>query len=117
MLAMLRVPLVVIGPPVSPVPEPTLVTVPVPVGVAQVPSPRQNVEDDAPVPPFKTPTGRLVLFIMLLLASKTAAEETGFPETRLGAFKPPPSVMLVVGAAVLLCRTSGTTPLIASDIE
>ena len=36
-------------------------TVPVPEGVAQVPSPRQNVEDDAPVPPFKTPTGTLVV--------------------------------------------------------
>jgi hypothetical protein len=32
---------------------------PVPEGIAHVPSPRQKVEDDAPVPLFKFATGRL----------------------------------------------------------
>jgi hypothetical protein len=36
-----------------------MVTPPPPEGVAQVPSPRQNVEDDADVPEFKFVTGRL----------------------------------------------------------
>lgn len=34
-------------------------TLPLPEGVAQVPSPRQNVEAEAEVPPFKLATGRL----------------------------------------------------------
>ena len=55
------VPVVVIVPPVSGAVATIWVTVPVPGGVAQVPSPRQYVEDDAPVPPFKTPTGTLVV--------------------------------------------------------
>ena len=37
----------------------TLVTVPAPAGVAHVPSPRQKVEDDAPVPLLRLVTGRL----------------------------------------------------------
>lgn len=39
--------------------NPTLVTVPEPDGDAQVPSPRQNVLDDALVPPFRLDTGKL----------------------------------------------------------
>lgn len=35
-----------------------MLTFPPPEGVAQVPSPRQNVLDDAPEPPFRFPTGR-----------------------------------------------------------
>ena len=59
------VPDVVIGPPlvVRPVvPPATLIEVTVPAlaaGVAQVPSPRQNVVDDALVPEFRLATGRL----------------------------------------------------------
>jgi hypothetical protein len=56
---MLIVPEVVIGPPVRPVPVATLVTVPVPVGAAHVPSPRQKVVEDAEVPEFRLVTGRL----------------------------------------------------------
>jgi hypothetical protein len=37
----------------------TLVTVPVPVGAAHVPSPRQKVVEDAEVPEFRLVTGRL----------------------------------------------------------
>jgi hypothetical protein len=37
----------------------TLVTVPEPAGVAHAPSPRQNVDAEAEVPPFKFVTGRL----------------------------------------------------------
>ena len=53
-----------IGPPlvVNPVVPPltsTLVTVPAPAGVAQEPSPRQNVDALAEVPEFKLVTGRL----------------------------------------------------------
>jgi hypothetical protein len=39
--------------------NPTLVTVPEPDGDAQVPSPRQNVLDDALVPPLRLATGKL----------------------------------------------------------
>ena len=58
------VPLVVIGEPETlirpPVKlAPALVTVPLPAGVAHVPSPRQNVDDDAPVPLFRCVTPRL----------------------------------------------------------
>jgi hypothetical protein len=38
--------------------SPTLVTVPAPEGVAHVPSPRQYVDDEAPVPEFRFPTGK-----------------------------------------------------------
>ena len=37
----------------------TAVTVPPPAGVDQVPSPRQKVDADAPVPLFRLVTGRL----------------------------------------------------------
>ena len=37
----------------------TLVTVPEPTGVAHAPSPRQNVDAEAEVPPFKFVTGKL----------------------------------------------------------
>lgn len=47
-----------------------------PEGVAQVPSPRQNVLDEAPVPLFRLPTGRLPV---TSVASDTA-EKLGFPE-------------------------------------
>jgi hypothetical protein len=54
------VPLVVMVPPVSPLLVATLVTVPEPDdGVAQVPSPRQNVVEDALVPPFRLLTDKL----------------------------------------------------------
>ena len=43
---------------VTPLPT-TLVTVPAPPGVTHVPSPRQNVEDDAPVPLFRLLVDRL----------------------------------------------------------
>jgi len=39
-------------------PAPTTVTVPVPAGAAHVPSPRQNVEEDAEVPEFRCVTAR-----------------------------------------------------------
>jgi hypothetical protein len=40
--------------------RPTLDTVPLPPeGIAQVPSPRQKVEAEAPCPPFRLLTGRL----------------------------------------------------------
>ena len=39
--------------------DPELLTLPPPAGAAHVPSPRQNVEDDAEVPLFRFPTGRL----------------------------------------------------------
>lgn len=45
-VSMAREPELVIGPPVSPVPLPTLVTVPPPPGVPHVLSPRRKVEDD-----------------------------------------------------------------------
>jgi len=38
---------------------PEVLTLPPPLGVAQVPSPRQNVEDEALVPPPRLATGRL----------------------------------------------------------
>lgn len=61
--AIVMVPVVVIGPPlvVRPVVPPltlTLVTVPVPEGVAHVPSPRQKVVADALTPEFKLVTGK-----------------------------------------------------------
>lgn len=57
------VPVPVIGPPelVRPVVPPdtsTLVTVPAPEGVDQMPSPRQNVDADADVPELRLVTGR-----------------------------------------------------------
>lgn len=53
------VPLVVMVPPPKGALAVMLVTVPVPGGVAQMPSPRQNVDEDASVPPFKCVTARL----------------------------------------------------------
>ena len=53
------VPVVVIVPPVIGDVVATLLTEPLPAGVAQIPSPRQNVELEASVPPFRLVTGRL----------------------------------------------------------
>jgi hypothetical protein len=55
---MLIVPEPVMGPPVSPVPVATEVTVPAPAGVVHVPSPRQKVLALAPVPLLRLVTGR-----------------------------------------------------------
>lgn len=56
--------IVVVPPPVTRAvevkePPPTTVTVPEPPGVAHVPSPRQNVEEEAEVPLLRLVTGRL----------------------------------------------------------
>ena len=55
---------------------PVVVTVPEPAGVAQVPSPRQKVVDDAEVPLFRLPTGRLPVTPPLPLAARLAAGTT-----------------------------------------
>ena len=52
------VPEPVIGPPANGVVVATEVTVPAPAGVAQVPSPRQKVVDDAAVPELRWLTAR-----------------------------------------------------------
>jgi hypothetical protein len=71
-----NVPAPVTGEPVTPktlapgTDSATLVTVPAPAGVAHVPSPRQNVEDEADVPLFKFVTGR---FPVTSLASLTVS--------------------------------------------
>ena len=59
-----RVPLVIIGDPLTEIKPPvkdcaTLVTVPAPAGVDHVPSPRQKVNADALVPELKFVTGKL----------------------------------------------------------
>jgi hypothetical protein len=53
----------------------TLVTVPLPAGVAHVPSPRQYVELDAPVPLFRFATGRFPVKFRLILP----LDVTGLP--------------------------------------
>ena len=63
------VPLVVIGEPelvIRPGDPLTVtdVTVPVPAGAAQTPSPLQNVEDEAPVPEFRFETGRFPEYVV-----------------------------------------------------
>src|SRR5512146_1824259 len=70
------VPVPVIGPPVRPVPVATLVTVPPdPAGVAQLPSPRQNVVADADVPELRLVTGRFPV----TSAAKFTAAKVGAP--------------------------------------
>lgn len=53
-----------------------VVTLPDPAGVAQVPSPRQNVTLEAPVPLFKFPVGRFPV----MSAVRLTAPNVGRPE-------------------------------------
>ena len=51
-------------------------TLPAPAGVAHVPSPRQNVVEEAPLPEFKFPTGRFPLTSVV----RATAPKLGRPE-------------------------------------
>src|SRR5215831_2605677 len=85
----LSVPVVVMVPPASGAVVATLVTVPLPAGVAQIPSPRQNVLAEARVPLFRlltdrfpvTPVARLIsgksLFTIVRNAGSTAPPDVG----------------------------------------
>ena len=69
------VPAVVMVPPVSSPAATMVVTVPVPDGAAQVPSPRQNVELDAPVPPPRLDVDKLPV----TSAARFTAPKVGAP--------------------------------------
>ncbi len=59
------------------------VTVPLPGGVAQVPSPRQNVLDEALIPLFRLPTGRFPVTIEPRLTCPQLGLPEAFPIKRV----------------------------------
>src|SRR5882724_7586970 len=73
------VPVVVTVPPVSGDENTMEVTVPDPGGAAQVPSPRQNVDEVALVPPFKFVTGRFPLTSVESATAPKVGAPAAFP--------------------------------------
>jgi hypothetical protein len=84
-VAQAMVPEVVMVPPVMGAVVAMLVTLPLPAGVAQIPSPRQNVDDEAKVPLFRCDTAKFPVTpplvadakLMIGMSALTSARNVG----------------------------------------